>query len=96
MSARHFPHLLYLVHHLPTNSYGCACVGGMRGLACFARPAGAKHFARQMETRRNLIIEMRMADACEVAAQADLGALVLADDAEAPLIHHLYGEKSVS
>ena len=92
----HFPHTLYLVHHLPTNSFGCASVDGSRGLACFARADGARRFARHMETRLNLIIDMTMADACEVAAQAELSALVLADDAEAPVVHHLRGEISRS
>ena len=95
MSFRHFPHVVYLIHHLPTNSYGCASVGGTCGLACFARTAGAHRFARQMETRRNLIVEMRMADVCEVAAQVHLSALILADDENAPLIHRLHEEKSL-
>ena len=89
LSTRHFPHTLYLVHHLPTNSFGCADAHGVRGLACFTHPTGARRFARRMETRRNLIVEVCMADACEVAAGTRLAALILADDADAPLIHHL-------
>ena len=96
MTSRHFPHTLYLVHHLPTNSYGCAYADSARGLVCFAQAGNARRFARQMETRRNLIIEMTMADACEVADQSDLTALVLADDEDAPVVHRLREEKSRS
>ena len=96
MTSRHFPHPLYLVHHLPTNSYGCAYADSVRGLACFADARRAHRFARHMETRHNLIIEMAMADACEVAAQSDLTALVLADDEAAPVVHRLREEPSRS
>ena len=94
MTHRHFPHTLHLVHHLPTNSYGCVYAEQARCLACFAQAGSARRFARRMETRRNLIVEMTLADACEVAEQARLTALVLADDEEHPLIHRLPVRKS--
>jgi hypothetical protein len=94
LSHRHFPHELYLVHHLPTNSYGCAFVEETRGLACFTRPAAARHFAARMETRNHLIIAVTMADACEIAALAQLNSLVLADSPTSPVIHSMEDHKS--
>ena len=96
LTNHHFPHTLYLVHHLPTNSYGCVYAESVRGLACFTQADGARRFARRMETRRNLIVEMSMADACEAAAQARVPALVLADDEDAPIVYPLLGKKSLS
>jgi hypothetical protein len=89
-----FSHQLYLVHHLPTNSYGSVFIDSQRGLACFKKASSAKAFAQEMETRQNLIIQIPMADACEVAAGADLEALVLVDAPHFPLVHSLYGHKS--
>jgi hypothetical protein len=96
LKARHFPHTVYLVLHLPTNSYGSAYAEEMRGLACFTRPAAARRFAGRMETRHNLIVEETMADACEIASQARLPVLILADEMDAPLLHHLSVRKSRS
>ncbi len=87
MSRRHFPRELYLVHHLPTNSFGCVYLDAVRGLACFTRSAAAHRFAGRMETRGNLIVTVSVADACEIADQAGLGILVLADSPISPAIH---------
>ena len=96
MNHRHFPHELYLVHHLPTNSYGCVYADGDRGLACFTRAAAASRFAGCMETQQNLIVAVTMADACEIASQTDLSMLVLADSPSALSIHDLGSHKSRS
>ena len=92
----YFPLSLYLVLHLPTNSYGCVHVGGLRGLACFSTPQTALEFAARMSTQNNLVVEMTMADACEVAAGSlpRVPALVLADDADSPVISHLVAADS--
>jgi hypothetical protein len=42
-----------------------------------------------METHENLIISVTMADACEIAEQARLAALILADSPSSPTVHAL-------
>lgn len=94
MTPAHFPQTIYLVHHLPTNSYGSAYVEETRALACFVRPASARRFAQQMETHNNLIVEVSLADACEIAAQVGLTALALADTSQAAALYHFPRRKS--
>jgi hypothetical protein len=88
-----FPVSFYVVHHLPTNSYGSAVVGRTRGLACFTRPEFALEFAATMETRENLVVEIFMEDAADIASASTprSGALILADCLESPLVYRLKG-----
>jgi hypothetical protein len=89
-----FPVSFYVVHHLPTNSYGSAVVGRTRGLACFTRPDYAMAFSASMETRENLIVEIYMEDAVDIASASTprSGALILADSLETPLVFRLSGK----
>jgi hypothetical protein len=91
-SAR-FPVAFYVVHHLPSNSYGSAVVGRTRGLACFTKPEFALAFAKTMETENNLIVEIFLEDASAIASASTprSGALILADSLETPVVFRLKG-----
>jgi|GEM_PF-4199942 hypothetical protein len=92
-SSARFPVSFYVVHHLPTNSYGSAVVGRTRGLACFTTPQYAMLFAATMETTGNLIVEIFMEDAAEIASSSTprSGALILADSLDSPVVFRLKG-----
>jgi hypothetical protein len=88
-----FPVSFYVVHHLPTNSYGSVIVGRTRGLACFTKPEFALTFSATMETRDNLVVEIYMEDASEIASASTprSGALILADYLDTPVVYRLKG-----
>jgi hypothetical protein len=88
-----FPVAFYVVHHLPTNSYGSAIVGRIRGLACFTKPEFALAFSATMETHNNLVVEIYLEDAAEIASSSTprSGALIMADSLDAPIVYRLKG-----
>lgn len=84
-----FPERVFVLHHAPTNRYGCFCHEGVHGLACFTDEAGATRFGEWIDLAGMITVDLSFDEAREVAKDRPLPvvSLMLLDNLENPQIH---------
>lgn len=86
-----FPDNLYILHHAPSNRYGCFYHQGVHGLACFSTEAGAFRFAELIELSGMQTEEVSFDEARQVAKDRPMPvvSLMLLDRIDDPKIHYV-------
>ncbi len=88
-----FPERVWLIHHIPTNRYGCFHFQGVDGLASFSEETTAERFSFHINLSPLDLYtqEVSFEEAREIAKARPMPvtALMLVDDLSHPLIHYV-------
>lgn len=85
------PSTVYVLHHPPTQKYGCYCHDGVHGLACFSTELGAFRFAEWIDLNGMVAEEVSFDEAREIAKARPMPivSLMLLDNLMDPRIHYV-------
>lgn len=86
-----FPDKFYILHHPPSQCYGCYQWGDIHGLACFSTEGGAHRFGEWFDLTHMRTEELSFEQARTVAKDRPLpiNCLMLLDDIADPRIHYV-------
>jgi hypothetical protein len=86
-----FPDDLFVLHHAPTNRYGCYNHQGTHGLACFSSQGSAFRFGEYIDLDGLTIMSLTFDEAREVAKERPMPvvSMMLLDNMSDPIIHYI-------
>jgi hypothetical protein len=86
-----FPDTVFVLHHPPTNKFGCFCIKSVHGLACFSTENNAYRFSEWLELSGMAALQVTFDEARDIAKDRPtyVVSLMLLDDMNNPVIHYV-------